>query len=231
MKTKGGLKKGRNYKEGDLVLVYAHEGIYEAKILTVRKNTDRKTMPVLYFVHYQGWKNKWDEWITKEVMMENNKENKELRKEFMKRKEILRKRKLKQTATGHKSKKKREEEDSIVEDDPAFEYIQAEEESQNIFKLNMSEGFKNMLVKDWERITQQKKLVEVPKKVHVHAVLQRVSATYLHLLLSKCFLFSVFKACAEQKVDRSRRKSGASARARPRALFQQGPRHNPSIPI
>ena len=176
--AKRGTKKSRDYKIGDLVLVYAHEGIYEAKILTVRKNVDRKSMPVLYFVHYQGWKNKWDEWITKDVMMENTQENKQYKKEYMKRKDILRKRKLKQGTGGSKSRKKREENSAAEEDNTEFEDASQEEESQNIFKLNMSEGFKNLLVKDWERITQQKKIVELPRKPHVHAVLQRVNPSF-----------------------------------------------------
>lgn len=46
--------------------------LYEAKCLKQRKLYGGK---VQYFVHYKGWKNKWDEWVNNDRILAVNADN------------------------------------------------------------------------------------------------------------------------------------------------------------
>jgi hypothetical protein len=59
-----GSKEAGHYK-GDSVIAASDGAWYEGKILKVQK--DRKDAP--FYVHYNGWDDKWDEWLTDQQLM------------------------------------------------------------------------------------------------------------------------------------------------------------------
>lgn len=55
----------------DFLCRYADGMIYEAKC--VELDTSKKSP--LYFVHYKGWNNRWDEWVDDSRLLELNAAN------------------------------------------------------------------------------------------------------------------------------------------------------------
>ncbi|KAN0014393.1 hypothetical protein ACTFIU_000711 [Dictyostelium citrinum] len=69
------------YEENEKVLVHHQNRIYEAKIIKVDPKTSKsdKKKP-LYFIHYLGWKEKWNEWIEPNKILKFTDKNRELQK-------------------------------------------------------------------------------------------------------------------------------------------------------
>lgn len=51
--------------ENDVVLAYHGPLIYEAKVLSTSIEGENE----VYFVHYKGWSNKWNEWVNRDRVM------------------------------------------------------------------------------------------------------------------------------------------------------------------
>jgi len=72
------------FEENERVLAH-HQGlIYEAKVLSVELRQDPtkkieggKKKPY-YQIHYQGWNDRWDEWVDDTRILKYNDENKEI---------------------------------------------------------------------------------------------------------------------------------------------------------
>lgn len=54
---------------GQTVLCYYNSMLYEAIVLKRRLNKEGE---VEYFIHYKGWKKKWDEWVDDETVLVKN---------------------------------------------------------------------------------------------------------------------------------------------------------------
>ena len=67
------------YEKGEKVLVLQTPLLYNAKVLKVGEDA---TQGNLYFVHYDGWKKKWDEWVPPARMFKRNEDNLRLQKEY-----------------------------------------------------------------------------------------------------------------------------------------------------
>ncbi|KAN0040633.1 hypothetical protein ACTA71_008971 [Dictyostelium dimigraforme] len=69
------------YEENEKVLVHHQNRIYEAKIIKVDPKTSKsdKKKP-LYYIHYLGWKEKWNEWIEPNKILKFTDKNRELQK-------------------------------------------------------------------------------------------------------------------------------------------------------
>ncbi|CAH2351714.1 chromatin modification-related protein Eaf3p [[Candida] railenensis] len=89
------------FAPGSKLLAYHGPLIYEAKVLlsfqagnTFVEDSEGKHLPVpdklgpelrstnAYFLHYKGWKPKWDEWVEQSRVMEWNEENVKIQKEL-----------------------------------------------------------------------------------------------------------------------------------------------------
>lgn len=57
---------------GDKMLVYSHSSIYEVKCL--KRNRDSDDIPV-YYIHYKGWKTRYDEWVYGNLLLDANETN------------------------------------------------------------------------------------------------------------------------------------------------------------
>ncbi|KAJ3120184.1 Mortality factor 4-like protein 2 [Nowakowskiella sp. JEL0407] len=66
------------FAENERVLCYHHNMIYEAKVLKLELregNENPDDNGPFYFIHYKGWKARWDEWVSEKRVMKFNDEN------------------------------------------------------------------------------------------------------------------------------------------------------------
>lgn len=63
------------YERQEIILCYHGPQLYKAKVLkrTVQGCNDREQ--VMYFVHYHGWNQQWDEWVTADRCLKHTEEN------------------------------------------------------------------------------------------------------------------------------------------------------------
>ncbi|KZV24965.1 MRG family protein isoform 1 [Dorcoceras hygrometricum] len=156
------------FSEGEKVLAYHGPRIYEAKVqkAELRKNEWR------YFVHYLGWSKNWDEWVGMDRLMKYNEEN-ILKQQALDKKVGVDKSTKSGRSTQTKPKssadakvdkeevknnvgkgKKRKADSGTEKDNPAAE---------KLIKIQIPPTLKKQLVDDWEFITQQDKLVKLPR--------------------------------------------------------------------
>lgn len=176
--------------------VFAYHGplIYEAKVLKVHRagksfidgGTGKETFEQnpkfkqeelmnvdTYYLHYQGWKSKWDEWVTLERILENNEENRYKKKEL----DQLTKRKrtapspaatLNSSTNGTASKDKKVER-------KVKKQKQGAKKGNPHLHLEFNNQLKYLLVDDWEYITKDKKIIELPSKNPVSHIIKEYS--------------------------------------------------------
>lgn len=177
-------------------IVYSYHGplIYEAKILKIHEknkpyvlNGEDKEEPVedqklledlygenTYLLHYQGWNSKWDEWVTIDRLLEYNEENKRVKKELddmRRKKKPLKKETKNSTPTndtlvnGQSDNKKR-----------AISDKGSSKKKKDGSKMEIIIPFRNelkyILVDDWDFITRDKQIVDLPSKKPVSVILQ-----------------------------------------------------------
>jgi len=80
VQTQAQAPKTEVYAIDEAALCYHHHLIYEAKILKATSLDDENTsitgaIGPQYYVHYKGWKEKWNEWVPAERLLKKNPEN------------------------------------------------------------------------------------------------------------------------------------------------------------
>mmetsp|Transcript_2256 Transcript_2256/g.4529 ORF Transcript_2256/g.4529 Transcript_2256/m.4529 type:complete len:293 (-) Transcript_2256:180-1058(-) len=154
------------YEEGDRVLVPEGNLFYEAKILELEKEKGVWK----YLVHYQGWNKKWDEWLTAGKLIRDTEEARIIEREKLDAAAQSMKKgggvKVKGDAqkppSSHKAKKRKQE--SVDEDNMAADMQ---------LSISLPASLKKQLITDWENITKEGKLVPLPRKPTVKALLQQ----------------------------------------------------------
>jgi len=140
------------FKVGEKAIVSHCDLMYLAKIL----ETDPEKG---YFVHYDGWNAKWDEWVTPDRVVTDTEENrtraKQIEREFKARVSKRSSSAVPTSTTSSKRKRDAEEADDPQDDEAG--------ETSTHVKLNLSEELKMVVVRDWENLTQHKKLLALPK--------------------------------------------------------------------
>lgn len=183
-------------KVGDIVLAYHGLMIYDAKVLKVdhgqgvQETTGVRGQPsssTQYYVHYQGWAKKWDEWVRHDRVLEDTPASRALQKKakdsVAKAKKDKRSAKRKTISSAgvdapsaRKSPFKRMKRgtDGEYEEDP--EATADSRGSTKQISIQMPFSLKKQLVEDWKNVTHAPhKLVPLPRKPNVHQIIQ----TYL----------------------------------------------------
>lgn len=190
--------------------------LYEAKILRIwdsnarkiqyseevdddsKKSEDIKNIPQeligedCYFIHYQGWKSTWDEWINNDRIKEYNDENVALRKQLIqdakKQQQESKRHKSKAGATTTNSEAKKRQDNKVgknnvskkpsntkmtetsvkvnTSDHNATTFSQQFHNTINSnlpkITLHIPMKLKTVLVDDWENVTKNRKICKLP---------------------------------------------------------------------
>ncbi|XP_009588510.1 protein MRG1 isoform X3 [Nicotiana tabacum] len=166
------------YTEGEKVLAYHGPRIYEAKVqkAELRKNEWR------YFVHYLGWNKNWDEWVGTDRLMKHTEDN-VLKQQALDKKQGMEK----NTKSGRSAQAKPKSSADVKLDKedtksnvPKGKKRKADSgtekgnvSAEKLVKIQIPSTLKKQLVDDWEFITQQNKLVKLPRSPTVDDILTK----------------------------------------------------------
>jgi mortality factor 4-like protein 1 len=148
---------------GDKVLAFHGPLMYLAKVMDV----DVAGPAPRYFIHYEGWKRKWDEWVAADRLLPDTPANQD---------------KLKQLSNDQakQSKKKRAKTDDSKEgeEDGEEEEAGGSADEENPFedsavKIQLPDELKAVIVQDWENITQRGQMVALPRSPSIAELFKR----------------------------------------------------------
>ncbi|KAH6618991.1 mortality factor 4-like protein-like protein 1 [Boeremia exigua] len=163
------------YRKDEKVFCFHHELLYEAKVTDVKPNEgDDQKSGFQYKVHYKGWKNTWDDWVPQDRLRKLNPENRELanslRHEMLQAQRAARAQPppVKKKAQG--STRGSEERQTSVSAAPRGQKrmrdqdLEKEEtfQQKRAVRIYMPDRLKSLLVDDWENITKNLQLVQLP---------------------------------------------------------------------
>ncbi|KAH1202556.1 Protein MRG1 [Glycine max] len=134
-----------------------------------------------YFVHYLGWSKNWDEWVGEERLMKHTEEN-VLKQQALDKKQNVDKnvksgrssqgkakistdaKMDKEDVKNNVSKGKKRKHDAGVEGSGTVE---------KLVKIQIPATLKKQLVDDWDSVTQQDKLVKLPRSPTVDEIMTK----------------------------------------------------------
>ncbi|XP_054824616.1 protein MRG1 isoform X6 [Prosopis cineraria] len=179
--TSGGNTPPSNssmYSEGEKVLAYHGPRIYEAKVqkAEIRKNEWK------YFVHYLGWNKNWDEWVGEDRLMKHTEEN-VLKQQALDKKQGVDKNVKSGRSTQAKAKNST---DAKVDKEDIKTNVSKGKKRKNdsgvekgsvsvekLVKIQIPATLKKQLVDDWDFVSQQDKLVKLPRSPTVDEILTK----------------------------------------------------------
>uniref|UniRef100_K3W9B5 Uncharacterized protein n=1 Tax=Globisporangium ultimum (strain ATCC 200006 / CBS 805.95 / DAOM BR144) TaxID=431595 RepID=K3W9B5_GLOUD len=192
-------------KVDDIVMAYHGVMIYDAKVLKIdhgsgvqdesSKGAAKGTTMTQYYVHYQGWHKKWDEWVAHDRVLEDTPANRALQKQAKedakkKPKSAVPKKKISTSGidpsaakkSPFKKLKRNTENDTEEMPSPDDESILSGGGNAKQISIQMPFSLKKQLVEDWRHITQEPyRLVSLPRKPTVSQIINN----YLEFKKSK----------------------------------------------
>ncbi|XP_059634686.1 protein MRG1-like [Cornus florida] len=155
------------FSEGERVLAYHNQQLYEAKVLKI----DIRMKEWRYYVHYRGWSKNWDEWVGMDRLMKYIEENIE-KQQALKKKHGSEKNSRPGRGSQIKSKnstvsrgKKRKSDSGIKE--------RGTIPMEKLVNIHIPSTLKKQLVDDCESITHLGKLVKLPRTPNVDDILSK----------------------------------------------------------
>lgn len=140
-----------------------------------------------FFIHYQGWKATWDEWVGHERIREYNEENLALKKQLAQEAKEEKQKNRKKTAQKRKNEDVKKTQESggggggggggsssssnNKKAKRASRRLTEEKDRAPRITLHIPTQLKSMLVDDWEWITKNKKLLSLPAKKNASSIL------------------------------------------------------------
>lgn len=174
-----------SYRKDEKVYCFHHELLYEAKVLEVKSaEEDDKKSGFQYRVHYKGWKNTWDDWVPEDRLRKLSPENRELannlRHEMLAAQRAARAQPLPSKKKVQGSTRGSEERQTSVSAAPRGQKrmrdhdLEKEEVFQNklAVRIYMPDRLKSLLVDDWENITKNLQLVQLPSGKPASVILE-----------------------------------------------------------
>jgi mortality factor 4-like protein 1 len=182
------------FQVNDTVLAYHGMVVYDAKVLKVDHGQGvvpggggGVTPNTQYYVHYQGWAKKWDEWVRHDLVLHDTPANRavqqkakqEMAKVKKEKSALARKKKIStagmDTAGARKSpfKKMKVNPETETEEMPPPEDVGGGRGGAGAKSMTVQMPFalKKQLVEDWKQITHEPhKLVPLPRKPNVRQV-------------------------------------------------------------
>lgn len=190
------------FQVGDTVLAYHGMVIYEAKVMKIDHGQGvqqgeavaaaREATPATqYYVHYQGWSKKWDEWVRHELVLRDDaagraaqaKAKAEMQQVKREKSALARKKKIStagiDTAGARKSpfKKMKIGVETETEEMPPPEEAGGSRGASSgaagakAMSVQMPFALKKQLVEDWKQVTHEPhKLVPLPRQPTVRQV-------------------------------------------------------------
>ncbi|XP_021908021.1 protein MRG1 [Carica papaya] len=166
------------FSEGERVLAYHGPRVYEAKV----QKAELRKKEWKYFVHYLGWNKNWDEWVSADRLMKHNEEN------IMKQQALEKKLgvdKSSKSARSAQAKAKSSTDAKVDKEDLKSNVAKGKKRKvesgiekdnlsvEKLVKIQIPSTLKKQLVDDWEFVTQQDKLVKLPRSPSIDDILTK----------------------------------------------------------
>ncbi|KAG0749224.1 hypothetical protein G6F57_000226 [Rhizopus arrhizus] len=165
-------QKDFSFDQDEKVLCYHGPFIYEAKIIKREKKEEDDQEVNLYFVHYKGWKQTWDEWVTEDRVMKYTESNRQKQRQLQ---EMNARSKTSRNATRDpvEAKSRKRYRDSDIDRQRTDD-----ETKKSDFKITMPESLKGILVDDWENVTKNRLILNIPGEYTVDRILDDYESQY-----------------------------------------------------
>ncbi|ODV61437.1 Eaf3p [Ascoidea rubescens DSM 1968] len=127
-----------------------------------------------YLIHYKGWKASWDEWVKESRVLTFNYENLKLQKE-LKQAALNVTDSINVSASTKKISDDSRSSNNVSSRRRRTEHEQEKEKeflSKTEVNINIPDNLKSFLVDDWENITKNHYLVDVPKNPSIMQILK-----------------------------------------------------------
>ncbi|KAG7442111.1 MRG-domain-containing protein [Guyanagaster necrorhizus] len=158
------------FEIGERILCYHGPLIYEAKVLEAQNMESPAFSGIHYLVHYKGWKRTWDEWVPLGRALPYTEENLAKQKALQKtntpaNQTAATKTKTRETAGPSRTARK----------DGTRGTKRGRDDDEGTrkpeMKLTVPESLKATLVDDWEAVTKNNQLVDLPRNPNVVQIL------------------------------------------------------------
>lgn len=157
------------FEAGDQVLAYHGPQIYEAKVVKTELrpdplDPDAEKIP-MYLTHYSGWNKSWDEWLFDDRLLKYNDDGLELQEKLKLARAKKAKGKTPRVEAPRQAVARRDAEEPASKrrrgDRGGNTGTDASEKGEEIV-LPIPDALKLRLIDDWNCITRQNKLLELP---------------------------------------------------------------------